>query len=199
MRGDVVHGSRECEPLEIDTIHINPSIAPSPAVTSDGVPYSIRPIRAEDAAKERAFICGLSAASRYSRLMYAVREPSAAFIEQMVNVDYHHTMAFVAVVGREDAERIIGVARYGDSEDGSGCEFAIAVADQWQSRGVGSALAGRLFNYAREQGLLNLCASISATNSRMLGLAHWLGFTTGMKPGEASLISAELALPPVSP
>jgi acetyltransferase len=131
--------------------------------------------------------------------MYAVREPSAAFIDQMVNVDYHHTMAFVAVAGVGDGETIIGVARYADSADGAGCEFAIAVADEWQTRGVGSAIAGHLFDYAREQGLLNLSASISATNSRMLGLAHWLGFTTGMKPGEPSLISAELALAPVSP
>lgn len=170
--------------------------ATSPALTADGVPYVIRPIRVDDAARERAFICGLSAASRYSRLMYAVREPSAAFIDQLVNVNYRRTMAYVAVVGEGDQESIIGVARYADSPAGSGSEFAIAVADEWQSRGVGGAIAHRLFDYAREQGLLRMCASISATNSRMLSFAHWLGFTTGMTPGESSLISAQLALAP---
>lgn len=168
----------------------------SAAVTADGVPYFIRPIRVDDAARERAFICGLSAASRYSRLMYAVREPSASFIDQMVRVNYRRTMAFVAVMGEGDQEKIIGVARYADSPGGSGSEFAIAVADEWQSRGVGSAIARRLFDYAREQGLLHMCASISATNSRMLSFAHWLGFTTGMTPGESSLLSAQLALTP---
>ncbi len=112
----------------------------------------------------------------------------------MVNVDYLHTMALVACAGHED--RIIGVARYADSPDGSGSEFAIAVADAWQSRGVGSALAERLFDHARQQGMLRLCASISATNSRMLGLAHWLGFSTVMTPGEPGLISAHVALGP---
>jgi acetyltransferase len=170
--------------------------APSTELTADGVPYAIRSIGVADAARERAFICGLSEASRYSRLMYAVREPSAAFIDQMVNVNYRRTMAFVAVVGEGDAESIIGVARYADSPGGSGSEFAIAVADEWQSRGVGSALAHRLFDYARRQGLLRMCASISATNSRMLSLAHWLGFTTGMTPGESSLLSAQLVLAP---
>jgi acetyltransferase len=116
----------------------------------------------------------------------------------MVTVDYRHTMAFVAVAGAGEAETIIGVARYADSEDGSGCEFAIAVADEWQSRGVGSAIAASLFAYAREQGLLNLSANISATNSRMLGFAHWLGFSTGMTPGEPGLVHAELALSPAS-
>jgi RimJ/RimL family protein N-acetyltransferase len=130
--------------------------------------------------------------------MYAVREPSAAFIDQMVNVDYHHSIAFVAVVGEGMAESIIGVARYADSADGSGCEFAIAVADEWQSQGVGSAIAHRLFDYAREQGLLRMCASISVTNTRMLGLARWLGFTTHMTPGEASVLTAQLALTPLA-
>ena len=58
------------------------------------VDYLIRPICADDADREREFICGLSAASRYSRLMYAVREPSDEFVERMVNVDHHSSMAY---------------------------------------------------------------------------------------------------------
>ena len=80
--------------------------------TSDGVPYHIRPIRPDDAARERAFINGLSPQSRYQRFMHNLREPGDAFIEKFVNVDYHRTMALVAVIGEGAAERIIGVARY---------------------------------------------------------------------------------------
>lgn len=185
----------------MDPHHRPAAEARSPARTVDGISYFIRPIQADDAARDREFIRGLSAASRYSRLMYAVREPSAAFIDQMVKVDYRRTMAFVAVLGEGATESIIGVARYADSAEGCGSEFAIAVADAWQSRGVGSALARRLFDYARTQGVLQLCASISATNARMLSLAQWLGFTTGMTPGEPGLISSQLSLAivPVQP
>jgi acetyltransferase len=150
-----------------------------------------------DASREREFICGLSADSRYSRFMHAIREPSVEFVGQMVGVDYRHTMAFVAVVGEGEAERIIGVARYADSPDGSGCEFAIAVADPWQSRGVGTAIAHRLFDYARTQGVPQLNARILATNSRMVAFAHELGFTTRIMPAEPELIDAQLALAPV--
>jgi hypothetical protein len=93
------------------TAHTIPAHAPSDELTADGVLYLIRPICLEDAAREREFICGLSVASRYSRLMYPVREPSA-------------------------------------------------------------------------------------TNSRMLGLARWLGFTTRMTLGDTSLLSAQLTLAP---
>lgn len=166
--------------------------------TVDGATYILRPIRPDDAQRERQFICSLSPESRYRRLMYSVREPSAAFVEQMVTVDYRRTMAFVAAVGEGDEESIIGVARYADTADESRCEFAIAIADAWQSRGVGTAMARRLLEYAREQGVLNFSASILATNSRMVDFARWLGFTISTMPDESNLIDASLALSPTS-
>jgi acetyltransferase len=63
------------------------------------VTYRIRPICAEDAARERAFIMGLSPESRYEWMMYTMREPSPDLVDRFVQVDYHHNMAFVAVVG----------------------------------------------------------------------------------------------------
>lgn len=167
-------------------------------MTDDGTPYLIRPIGPDDAARERDFICGLSEESRYQRLMYTVREPSPALIDQMVSVDFRRSMAFVAVVIEGRSERMIGAARYASSADDSGCEFAIVVADLWQSKGVGSALARRLIDYARGQGILRLHASILATNSRMVTFAHRLGFTTRRTRGDSTLLSADLALPTIA-
>jgi len=56
--------------------------------TVDGEAYLIRPIGMADAAREREFIRGLSAATRYSRLMYSMREPSAAFIVQILPLPF---------------------------------------------------------------------------------------------------------------
>ena len=74
-----------------------------------------------------------------------------ALIEQFVNVDYHRTMALVAVIGEGDRERIIGVARYAADTDES-CEFAVAVADDWQCRGIGTTLMPLLFEHAARAG-----------------------------------------------
>ena len=48
-----------------------------------GVEYRIRPIRGEDAERERAFIMNLSPESRFRRLMYTLREPSAEFVARL--------------------------------------------------------------------------------------------------------------------
>lgn len=159
------------------------------ALTRDRMPYRIRPIRADDAARERAFIMELSPGSRYTRMMAAMREPAAALVERFVVVDYHRNMAFVAVLGQGAEEHIIGVARY--CEDGlSGGEFAVAVLDYWQRRGVAAALSVLLFDYARVQGIRRLHATILATNSPMIELAHWLGMTTRPDAEDSTLIGA---------
>jgi hypothetical protein len=67
--------------------------------TSDGVEYRVRPIRPDDAQREREFIAGLSPQSRYQRFLHNLREPGDALIAQLVHVDGHRTMALVAVVG----------------------------------------------------------------------------------------------------
>jgi acetyltransferase len=147
------------------------------ARTSDGLEYHIRPITPADAARERAFINALSPASRHARFMHAMSEPSADLIHRLVDVDGVRNRALVATIGRGDAERIIGVARYGADEQGPDCEFAVAVADDFQCRGVGTTLAQRLFADAARAGFRAIYGIMLADNARMLDLAEHLGLT----------------------
>jgi acetyltransferase len=164
------------------------------AITRDGVPYRIRPIRTEDAQLECAFIRGLSEESRYSRLMYSLSEPYPALIDRLVNVDYERTMAFVAVAGATTNEQFIGIARYAADPSGSACEFAVVVADAWQSRGIGTVLARLLFEYARSQRFTRIYGTILAGNQRMIELAHWIGLETRPCPDDSGLVEASLTL-----
>jgi acetyltransferase len=142
-----------------------------------GVDYRIRPIRIDDAERERAFIMSLSPESRFQRLMYTMREPSAEFVARLVTVDQHRDMALVAVLGDEAGEKIIGVARYAADDDGRDCEFAVAVTDEWQCRGIGSTLTRLLFEYAAHEGFRSIYGTVFADNQRMLELAQWLGLS----------------------
>lgn len=164
------------------------------AHSRDGAEYRIRPIRAEDLQRERDFIMGLSEESRYTRMMCAMREPSAELLERFVHVDYHRDMAFVAVVGEHENERIIGVARYAGDKSGPDCEFAVAVTDAWQARGVGAALTRLLFDYARTQGFHKLHGDVMVSNGRMVELVHWLGMKTQHSPNDGTLLEASREL-----
>lgn len=171
---------------------------PIAARSTDGVVYHIRPICAADAERERAFIMALSPESRFQRLMYTLREPSAEFIAHLVNVDQHRDMALVAVHGEGPDEKIIGVARYssdaigsdaiGSDVSGRDCEFAVAVADDWQCRGIGSTLTRHLFDYAQREGFRSIYGTVLADNARMLELAQWMGLTLEPQvPGQSTV------------
>jgi acetyltransferase len=150
---------------------------PRNARMEGGVEYRVRPIRPDDAGRERDFILSLSPESRFQRLMYTLREPSAEFVARLVNVDQHHDMALVAVIGEPATEKIIGVARYCADADGPDCEFAVAVADEWQCRGIGTTITKMLFEHAAREGFRSIYGTVFTSNQRMLELAEWLGLT----------------------
>jgi len=163
------------------------------ATTRDNVTYRIRPICAQDASRERAFIMGLSPESRYERMMYTMYEPSSDLVDRFVRVDYHHNMAFVAVIGQGDEERILGVARYALNGD-EGYEFAVVIADDWQGRGVAATLSRLLFDYARIESIRTLHAKILATNHRMIEFARRLGMSIRFTPEDPIILKASINL-----
>ena len=130
---------------------------------------SIRPSDKEALAREFA---RLSPESRRRRFLAPKRELSEIELRRLTDLDHRSHEALVAI----DAEsgRGVAVARYA-AEAGRG-EFAITVADDWQGRGVGSALSRRLLMRAREEGVMAFEATALVDNHAALALLSGLGF-----------------------
>jgi acetyltransferase len=144
---------------------------------TDGTDIVVRPIRPEDAVIEKSFVENLSLESRYFRFMSPLQKVSPAMLARFTQIDYDREMALVAVIGEHTPEaRIIGVARYIGNPDGQSCEFALAVADDWQSHGIGRQLMQRLLNVARDRGLGIMEGDVLTENRKMLALCEKLGF-----------------------
>ena len=59
--------------------------------------------------------------------------------------DYRNHLALLAEVFEDNSETMVGEARYViDDHDSATCEFALAVADNWQRCGIGRALLKQL-------------------------------------------------------
>jgi L-amino acid N-acyltransferase YncA len=150
--------------------------------------YRIRPIRADDRERDRAFIARLSAQSRYNRIMGLMQQPAAELLDRLVRVDYRREMALVAVTGEGAQESIIAVARYGGNP--AYCEFAVAVADEWQDRDIGTQLSEQLFGYAKTNGVRRMYAVLQADNQRMLKLADELHMKVRRSAEDNSIVEA---------
>jgi acetyltransferase len=104
-------------------------------------------------------------------------------------------MAFVAMVaGERGGEKEVAVARYVTNPDGTSCEFAIVVADEWQRVGLGRYMMAQLIEVARARGLSSMSGEILASNMGMQKLAMQLGFAIEQSPADPALRRATLSL-----
>jgi acetyltransferase len=175
-------------------IHPYPAHLVSTWRAPDGTSVVIRPIRPEDAEIEREFVSSLSPESRYMRFMSALKELTPAMLARFTQVDYDREMALVAVTLEGARERQVGVCRYVVNPDGASCEFALAVAEAWQRRGLGGHLMERLIEIARARGLKRMNAQIFSANTGMLHLVTTLGFTLADAPGAPAVREATRVL-----
>jgi acetyltransferase len=155
---------------------------------------TVRPVLPQDADVLQAFVRDLSPASRRNRFFRALNELPADVLDAFTHIDYRGHLALVAEVFQGSEETVVGEARYVVREDGNSAEFALAVADAWQGRGVGSLLLERLAARAEVAGLEFLCGHTLASNRTMHRLARRLGFSVELDQKEDDVLLLRKAL-----
>ena len=163
------------------------SLYPVRAQLRDGTGITIRPIGPQDTQREQAFVQALSPESRYFRFMSTSRELPPETLHRFTHPDFDREVALVALIGDEPDVRQIGVGRCVAQEDRRSAEFAVVVADDWQSRGVGTRLMCELMRAARAAGFSSIWGDVLASNHRMLALMGRLGFQVTAVPEDALL------------
>ena len=159
----------------------------------DGTPVEVRPIRPDDRQALADGLQQLSPESRYRRFFSPVARLTEAQLTYLTEVDHHDHEALVAV--EPGTERGIGVARFIRSDsDPELAEFAVAVADDWHERGVGTALIHRLTQRAREEGITRFTGTILEENRPMLDLVEELG-DVRVRDRAAGAVEIEVDLP----
>src|SRR5688500_1276351 len=109
-------------------------------VLRDGSTVHVRPVRPEDETAILRFLQELSEQSRYLRFFSGAPGLEEA-ARRAVDVDYHGRYGLVATVGREGTVVAHGV--YLRTRDDR-AEVALAIADAFQGRGIGTMMLGHL-------------------------------------------------------
>ena len=131
-----------------------------------GFPLVVRPLRDGDTATVAAVFGRLSAESR--RLRFNGPKPCLpeAELRHLARMDVTH-YALVAWV--QGDPQPVAIARLARTSRGS-AEIAFAVADEYQHRGIGVALASELVTDARLVGITEITALTSPDNPAALAL-----------------------------
>jgi RimJ/RimL family protein N-acetyltransferase len=141
-------------------------------VTAEGLRYSVRPIRPDDADRLVAFHSHLSPRTCYLRFFSYHPVLSKTEVERFTHVDYKDRLALVAITD----DRIIGVGRYDRHPGTDEAEIAFVIADEYQHHGIGSLLLDQLVDAARAQGITTFLADTLSENQAMLDVFLHSGF-----------------------
>jgi GNAT superfamily N-acetyltransferase len=106
----------------------------------------------------------------YRRFLAHRRTHPRQEVSELVDLDDEENMALVALP--EGSDDVIGIARY-DVNPASGlAELAFLVRDDWQNRGLGTALMRAMIEIARARGLPGFELTILEWNKPMLALVR---------------------------
>ncbi|MEA2309221.1 MAG: hypothetical protein QOI65_1507 [Thermoleophilaceae bacterium] len=143
----------------------------------DGRTVLVRPISPGDKELLSDAFHRLSEESRRRRFLTPATELTAEDLHYLTEVDHNRHEAMVAI--DPASGRLVGSARYVQvPRERDAAEVAVAVADDWQRRGVATALLAALSGRARENGVERFRAYVSSDNSVVLDALDRAGGTS---------------------
>ena len=137
--------------------------------TRDGRTFVIRPLEPDDKPLLVEGLKQMSEESRYRRFLAPKPSFTAAELAYLTEVDHRDHEALIAI--EPESGDPVGVARYVRSQaEPEVAEAALAVVDEWQHCGVGTALLRTLIARARQEDVRRFRATVLGDNQPMFKL-----------------------------
>jgi acyl-CoA hydrolase/L-amino acid N-acyltransferase YncA len=127
----------------------------------------IRPSKASDAGGIQDIFYHMEKNDIYTRFFTHLASLTEQKAQHLCNVDYENEMAFTAVTGERENEKVIGSSCYYVDQTDNLADVAYMIRPEWQKCGLGSALQQRMAEYAKSKGLRGFKANILAENVKM--------------------------------
>lgn len=172
-----------------------------PIVLRDGTPVTIRGARGDDRQRLVDFFDHLEPRTIYTRFFGYRKRLTDTELGAIDANDFVSRTILLATVGSGPDETVIGAGSYVvDAASGDPprrAEVAFTVEEDFQGRGLASALLRTLVDIARAHGLHELTAEVLAENAPMLAVFRRCGLpTTSRRSG--GVVELRFALSPAN-
>ena len=157
----------------------------------DGRNVTLRPIRPEDEPIEGEMFTNFSERTQRFRFFQLIKNITHELLIRYTQIDYDREMAIIAEVEEDHTKKMAGVVRLIADPFNNTAEFAIVVADPWQSQGLGNHFTDYILDIARKRGIRTICAEVLRENFIMLHIFRKRGFKITQEEG---VCHAELEL-----
>lgn len=142
----------------------------------DGSRAFMRPLKLTDEPLVRDLFYKLSADSIHYRFFQILKTMPHEKLQKLLTVDYGADMALVVLQDTSEGAPILAVAHYRTNRQSNFAEAAFLVRDDWQGKGIGTALMNGLVDAARRHGIAGFTAEVLLVNHGMLRVFHKCGY-----------------------
>jgi GNAT superfamily N-acetyltransferase len=164
-------------PSNIRPYHLTMNAPPAGIALTldDGTPVLLRPVSPGDFDRLKRGVLAMSETSRYMRFFAHVERLTDDEARYFTNIDQVNHVAWCAVEPSEE-QRGYGLARFvRDTPHAPTANFAVAVIDEMQGRGLGVMLLASIYLRARQVGVRELQGEMLPDNPIMPKLMARLG------------------------
>jgi acyl-CoA hydrolase/GNAT superfamily N-acetyltransferase len=152
-----------------------PGEEPRAVQLESGAEVTIRLVRMSDEDALQDLFYRVSEESAYERFLGHVSKPSHEELLRWADVDYDLSIALLATVATPAGNEIVALGRYEVDPATRFADVSLLVLDEWQGRGVGTAVFRRLAEIARVRGVKGFCGDVLVHNARMLAIFNETG------------------------
>ncbi|HEV2754935.1 MAG TPA: GNAT family N-acetyltransferase [Actinomycetota bacterium] len=150
------------------------------AVLDDGTNVGFRRVSPDDKERLQKGLAQLSPKSRYLRFFGHVDHFTADQLRYLTEVDFRDHFAWMAVLPDAPGAPGVGIGRWVRLRDEPAeAEAAVTVVDEYQGRGIGTALLWLLARSAIERGVEAFRVAVLGENRTMLDLLGAVGARRG--------------------
>lgn len=136
----------------------------------------VRPLKLTDEPLVREMFYKLSTESVHYRFFEMLKAMPHDRLQDLLKVDYSDDMALVVLTEAGEAADMVAIAHYHKDPKTDFAEAAFMVRDDWQSKGIGTALMQKLVLSARKNGIKGFTADVFMQNHGMLRIFHKCGY-----------------------
>lgn len=138
----------------------------------NGKAVRLRPARASDVSAMSELFHALSEEDIYTRFFSRLKTLAFNEAQRLCDVNFEDEVAFIAVTGERENEKIIGSSCYFLNPSTNIAEVGYMVAKEWQCGGLGKALQTRMKEHALAMGIRGFKSEVLCSNTKMITLAQ---------------------------
>lgn len=136
-------------------------------ILRDGTKLNLRPMHPTDEALLKDLFYDLSRETVFYRFMSEKKSIKRKEVQEFVFVNHRDEVAIVATLPEASGEIFVAIGRYYLDQTTNCAEVAFIVRDEWQNRGIGSAILGQLTKVAKSNGIAGFTAEVLKQNRPM--------------------------------